>query len=465
MSSVAKNNIQDTIAAIATPLGQGGIGIVRLSGPNALGLVKRLFRSAKGDFQGPKPYTLHHGWICDLYGSLLDEVLVSYMPGPGSYTGEDVTEINCHGGPAIVQRVLEEVLNAGAKMARPGEFTLKAFLNGRLDLSQAESVAEMVSAKSQVGVHMAGTKLQGGLGQIVSYCKDRLTNLRAQLCLFNDFPEEEEDSGSRQRLGSEIQEVKESIESLLANFRRYNCWREGALVVLAGRVNVGKSSLFNHILGRKRAIVTSYPGTTRDFLEETINLNGLPVRLVDIAGLRQTFDLVEQEGLDQGQEIIQKADLVCLVFDLSQGEDQEAINLALNIEKEKLLAVANKSDLPWDKDNPFERFVENHIQCLSVSAKTGEGIDEFLQVLRSRIIGYSQEPDQGAIVPNLRQSKSLETTLTELTEMEKDLSQGVPLDLLDLRLEYCCQQLYEITGEITSEDVLDQVFSSFCIGK
>ncbi|HMB31635.1 MAG TPA: tRNA uridine-5-carboxymethylaminomethyl(34) synthesis GTPase MnmE, partial [Desulfohalobiaceae bacterium] len=417
MSDVTKDLFLRTIAAIATPLGQGGVGIVRLSGPQALDIVRRLFRSARRDFKGPKPYILHHGWICDLHGAVLDETLVSYMPKPGSYTGEDVIEINCHGGPAVVQQVLLEVLNAGAQTANPGEFTLRAFLNGRLDLSQAESVAEMVSAKSQVGIQIAGTKLQGGLGQVVSYCKDRLTNVRAQLCLFNDFPEEEEDSGSRQRLGSEVQEVKTSIEELLANFRRYNCWREGALVVLAGKVNVGKSSLFNHILGRKRAIVTSYPGTTRDFLEETINLNGLPVRLVDIAGLRQTFDLVEQEGLDQGQELIQRADLVCLVFDLSQGEDQEAINLALSIEKEKLLAVANKTDLPWDKDNPFDWFVENHIQCLSVSAKTGEGIKELLHILRSRITGYSQEPDQGAIVPNLRQSKSLEATLTELTEM------------------------------------------------
>jgi tRNA modification GTPase len=456
----------ETIAAIATPLGQGGVGIVRLSGPQSVNIIMKLFRSAKVRFQGLKPYTLHHGWIHDPQdGAFLDEVLVSYMPEPGSYTGEDVVEINCHGGPAIVQKVLELVLNTGARMAQPGEFTSRAFWNGRLDLSQAESIAEMIAAQNQFSMQMAGAKLQGGLSQVVASCRERLKGLRAYFCLLSDFPEEEEDKAMSQEIENEIQHVKESIKTLLTNFSRYNCWRDGSLVVFAGRVNVGKSSLFNAVLGRKRAIVNPTPGTTRDYLEEMINLNGLPVRLVDIAGLRQTVDSVEQEGLEQGQELMNQADLICLLFDMSCGPDEETLQLASHIARDKLLVVANKVDLSESSPNSRQWFLQRDIQCLSVSAKTGIGIEELLQVIRSRLVGHRQEPREEMVIPNMRQSACLKSVDNELTAIEQDLSQGVPVDLIDLRLESCCNNLSEVTGEITSEDVLDQIFSNFCIGK
>ncbi|MBS3780264.1 MAG: tRNA uridine-5-carboxymethylaminomethyl(34) synthesis GTPase MnmE, partial [Desulfovermiculus sp.] len=290
---------RDTIAAIATPLGRGGIGIVRLSGSDSRRVGESLFRSARRGFCGFASHVLHHGWIVDSEGNKVDEVLLSLMPAPASYTGEDVVEINCHGGPAVVQTVLELVLNQGARLAGPGEFTLRAFVNGRMDLSQAEAVAEMVDSDSQIGMSMAGVKLEGRLKEVIMDLRSRLQDLLALMMTGMDFPEEteaEEDEEDRHReaLASGLQKTKEAVGQLLEAAKRYRCYREGALVVLSGRVNAGKSSLLNALLGRNRAIVTSIPGTTRDYLEEGLNLSGLPVSLVDTVGLRQTLDEVER---------------------------------------------------------------------------------------------------------------------------------------------------------------------------
>ncbi|MFO8033462.1 MAG: tRNA uridine-5-carboxymethylaminomethyl(34) synthesis GTPase MnmE [Desulfohalobiaceae bacterium] len=455
---------QDTIAAIATPLGRGGVGIVRLSGQRSREIGWALFRPAR-KIQELRPYTLHHGWILDAGQNPLDEVLVSYMPGPGSYTGEDVLEVNCHGGPAVLQLVLQAVLRSGARPAGPGEFTLRAFLHGRLDLSQAESVAEVINSQSDTGLTLAGSKLQGALGRKVDTLKQRLEQLRTQFCLAVDFPEEELECVPVSELEKTLQEVQGDIQSLLQNYERYNPFRQGALVVLAGQVNAGKSSLLNALLGSARAIVTPVPGTTRDYLEESMNLQGLPVRLVDTAGLRSTGDQVELAGLEQGRRLVQEADLVCLVLDCSQGVDQETQSLAQELPEKKLLAVLNKMDLGQGLLECADWCNANGLDQVQISAKTGANLSSLTQKIREKIVGRQAEPGPGELVPNLRQKENLLQAKQELQELASGLKQQIPFDLLQLHLDAACQSLAEITGEITSEDILQRIFSNFCIGK
>ncbi|WP_461208948.1 tRNA uridine-5-carboxymethylaminomethyl(34) synthesis GTPase MnmE [Desulfocurvus sp. DL9XJH121] len=463
-------SVSDTIAAVATPPGSGGVGIVRVSGPGALGVADLLFTSARPDFTRLRPYRLHHGHVHGVDGGVLDEVLAAYMPGPGSYTGEDVLEFNCHGGPAVLREVLAAVLAAGARPAAPGEFTYRAFRNGRLDLTQAEAVAEAIAAPTRAGLTLAQAKLAGGLGVLVDALRAQLGDLRAQLCVAVDFPEDEVECLAPEELAAGAAEVRAALAGLLAGYRRGRCWREGAVAVLAGRVNAGKSSLMNALLGRERAIVTDVPGTTRDYIEEAVDLDGLPVRLVDTAGLRETDDAVERAGLERSRLLTDQADLVLLVLDHTRRTAPEDVALAQRLGPGKVLAVASKMDLAsgpldgayvqgvrWFRDAGFE--------TVEVSARTGQGLPRLCRRMRERIVGGGAEPDPGEIVPNLRQSQALEGATAELAALEEDLGAGVPYDLLGVRLETACALLSEITGDIAPADVLDAVFGRFCIGK
>ncbi|MBT8763303.1 tRNA uridine-5-carboxymethylaminomethyl(34) synthesis GTPase MnmE [Desulfohalobiaceae bacterium Ax17] len=455
----------DTIVAIATPLGPGGVGIVRLSGKESLKLALQLFTSAKSDFQGVKPYRLHHGWIKDYKGRTLDEVLLTYMPGPGSYTGEDVVEFNCHGGPAILQSLVETLVSLGARPAEPGEFTYRAFLNGRLDLTQAEAVAEMITAPTRASISMAQAKLKGLLKQKITELRLKLENLRQDLCVAVDFPEEDLECLPREQLVQKVKDCIQEINELIDNYKQEHIWQDGALVVLAGRVNAGKSSLLNALLGRERAIVTDIPGTTRDYLEETINLQGLPVRLVDTAGLRRTNNIVEKEGFLRGQELISKADLCLVVIDSQLGISHEDRNILRNLAADKVILVANKMDLIETEPDWTNEFKEKNLDLLFISAKYGQGLKELTTLIRKKIIGHKKEPEPGRLVPNLRQKNSLEKARDELSVLAEEAKKEIPYDLLGTRLDYACTLLAEITGEITPDDVLNRIFENFCIGK
>ena len=456
---------KDTIVAIATPLGPGGVGIVRLSGKNSLNLALRLFTSAKNNFQGVKPYRLHHGWIKDFQGRTLDEVLLSFMPGPGSYTGEDVVEINCHGGPAILQSLVDALIKMGARPAEPGEFTFRAFLNGRLDLTQAEAVAEMITAPTRASISLAQTKLKGMLGQKISELRSKLESLRQDLCVAVDFPEEDIECLPREHLIQKVRDCVEEIDELINNYNQEHIWQDGALVVLAGRVNAGKSSLLNALLGRERAIVTDIPGTTRDYLEESINLQGLPVRLVDTAGLRKTNDIVEKEGFLRGQELIKKADLCLTIIDSRLGPGSEDRDILKKVAAEKVVIVANKMDLLDEEPDWTNEFREKKLDLIFISAKYGQGLKELTTLIRKKIIGHKKEPEPGRLVPNLRQKNSLQKARDELNLLIEETKTELPYDLLGTRLDYACTLLAEITGEITPDDVLNRIFENFCIGK
>ena len=429
----------DTIAAIATAPGAGGIGIVRVSGPGALPILEKLFAPAgKGDY---KPWTLRRGRVQDTEGNTLDDSLAVFMPGPKTFTGEDVAELQCHGGPVLLAAVLEACLRAGARLAERGEFTRRAFLNGRMDLTQAEAVAEMIAAPSKEGA-----------------------------CLAVDFPEEEVECLPQEGFLSAIADVKAAVASLLAGFERTRCWREGVTVALAGPVNAGKSSLMNALLGRQRAVVTEYPGTTRDFLEEPIQLAGLPVRLVDTAGLRETDNPAEAQGIQLGRSMIESADVVLLMVDGTEGTTPDTWALLSELGPERTILVWNKSDLATPPPHWYGKGTNLSVKPAAhavISARKGEGLETLAEAVRELALARSQgqEPEPGEAVPNLRQARSLTEVRGELEALEQDVLAGVPYDLCAVRLEGAASALAEITGLDTPEEVLNRIFASFCIGK
>jgi len=456
---------KDTIAAIATPPGDGGVGIVRISGVDCRAIASTIFRATKADFTDFTPYKLHYGHVLDTDKRELDDVLCAFMPGPNSYTGEDVIEINCHGGRAVLAAVLQEALDRGARLAERGEFTYRAFMNGRIDLTQAEAVAEMIHAPTKAAMHLAQVKLSGLLGEKISSLRMKLEQLRAQLVVAVDFPDDEVECLSPEDLIKTSAEVRTEIETLLSAVDRTRAWREGALVVLAGRVNAGKSSLMNALLGRNRAIVTDQPGTTRDYLEESVNLDGLNVRLADTAGIRKTDDAIEAAGLEMGRELMDRADLVLLLADGVKPMTDETMSTADTLDAKNTLAVLNKSDLPdFDADNS-KPLTDLGFEVIDISAKTGQDIDTLCARIRDRILQGAGQPDPDELAPNARQAKVLKEAAEELLFMEQDTEAEIPYDLLSVRLETACNALSGITGEITSNEVLNSIFDSFCIGK
>ncbi|MUM76366.1 tRNA uridine-5-carboxymethylaminomethyl(34) synthesis GTPase MnmE [Pseudodesulfovibrio sp. F-1] len=461
----------DTIAAIATPPGDGGVGIIRLSGVSSRSIAARMFRPARPSFTDFTPYTLHYGRIVASDGAVLDDVLVAFMPGPGSYTGEDVVEINCHGGRAVLAAVLEETLRQGARLAERGEFTYRAFMHGRLDLTQAEAVAEMIHAPSRSALHLAQAKLSGLLGRRITELRSGLESLRARLAVAVDFPEDEVECLAPGELAGDAARIRAEIDALLGAVDRSRTWREGALVVLAGRVNAGKSSLMNALLGHDRAIVTDQPGTTRDYLEESLNLDGLLVRLVDTAGMRpcladdsghEPIDAVETAGMHMGQKLMDRADLVLLLADGTAPLDAATLETAAKLSPGRALAVLTKQDLPGF--DPSIRAAPG-LETVTVSSTTGHGLDALCVRIRARILENAGQPDPDELAPNARQAAALGQAAEELRLLEADAVAGVPYDLLSVRLETACATLSSITGEITSQEVLDAIFDAFCIGK
>lgn len=457
--------MSDTISAIATPAGAGGIGIIRLSGPKAKAILARMFLPLSPRFSNFKPWTLHRGRIVDATGEALDDVLAVFMPGPRTFTGEDVAEIHCHGGPALVYTLLETTLLFGARLADRGEFTRRAFLNGRMDLTQAEAVAEMIAAPTRAALRVGAAKLDGLLGRRIEEIRRQLEQLRMMLCVALDFSEDDVPVLAPQDFLRGIAEVTESIKVLCRGYARSRCWQEGAQVVLAGAVNVGKSSLMNALLGRNRALVTDIPGTTRDFLEELLDIHGLPVRLTDTAGLRQTDDPVENLGVARSRELMLAADVVLLVVDGSMGLTLHDRDIAENVERQRLLLVWNKSDIA-----PQIRISEEWRQRLAgivtVSAREGEGLDELSQAIHAMVVAQNgQEPGAGELAPNMRQTAALQRALGELNALKADIIAKMPYDVCSVRLDSAAAALAEVTGLDSPDELLDRIFSTFCIGK
>ncbi|MDO5536279.1 MAG: tRNA uridine-5-carboxymethylaminomethyl(34) synthesis GTPase MnmE [Desulfovibrionaceae bacterium] len=471
------SSAQTTIAALATAQGSGGIAIVRLSGPLSGKLLARLFVPGSAAFTGFRPWTLHHGRILDASGRELDDVLCVLMPGPGSYTGEDCAEIHCHGGQAIVSAILETLFACGAVPAKRGEFSRRAYLNGRMDLSQAEAVAELIAAPGREALEQSLRRLDGELSRRVTQVRSRLETVRVHMSLAVDFPDDEVEILDRPDFLVRVREAEQALQELLCGVERARVTRSGARVVLAGSVNAGKSSLMNALLGVSRALVTDVPGTTRDFIEESVLFGDLPVRLVDTAGLRDSDDTVESLGIERSREQIERADCLVLVVDGSAGdaaEDEGSVcpdrvvgDLLESAPADlPVLVLWNKADLRRPSGRPAwcRRSGGGLPPFMCVSALTGEGIDRFCETARDCILG-SLPPAGESVAPNDRQARALRGAAGELSALSRDIEAGQLYDLLSVRLDMACAFLDDAIGVGTAQDVLNRVFESFCIGK
>jgi tRNA modification GTPase len=456
----------ETIAAVATPPGTGGVSLIRVSGPRAGEIAARLFRSAHG-VRNFKPNRLYHGHIVKAETAVVDEVLISLMQKPHSYTGEDVLEISCHGGRLVTQAILEEVFRAGARPALPGEFTKRAFLNDRLDLSQAEAVADVIMARTEQGLAAALTQLRGGLSEKVDALGAAVTDILATLESHLDFDEEDREELDRAAIAGQMDGALAELDALLSTCRRGELWRCGAQAVIAGRPNVGKSSLLNALLGTKRAIVTPIPGTTRDFIEECIEIGGIAVRLTDTAGIRQPADVIEEEGIRAVWEKLGSADLVIIVLDGSEPlHDADRDIIAANRERAGLVVI-NKADLARILD------IEE-LGCILpagmgepcvVSAKYGDGIADLLDAVATLLETGTAGSRADVTVANVRHKWALQKTRELLDEARTGVAGKAPAELVAFDVRQALAVLGEIRGTGASDEVLDRIFARFCIGK
>jgi tRNA modification GTPase len=455
----------DTIAAISTPVGQGGIGVVRISGPRSLEIADRIFRPKKSALpSAARSGSLVYGHIINpADNTIMDEVLLSVMRSPRSYTKEDVVEINCHGGLISVKRTLETILAQGARISDPGEFTKRAFLNGRINLTQAEAVFDVISSKTEESMRIAVEQLQGGLSEKLGALKNTLLEIAAfaEACI--DFPEDEIEIQTFMQIRDRMSAIKKDIDRLSDTFREARFFRDGLSVAIVGRPNVGKSSLLNLLLKKEKAIVTEFPGTTRDLIEDYLNINGLPVRITDTAGIRNSQEPVEKEGIRRSLNAIQNADFIIALLDGSEPLREDDLQLMELIRGKKALIVINKSDLPGKIS--LETIRGEGRDHLFISALSGEGIEVLKSAIFDANLRNWTEEREGVVVTNLRHKTALDKTSSTLQRAIALLSADQPLELFSIELRDALDSLGEITGMVTTEDILEKIFSTFCIGK
>ena len=452
----------DTIAAISTPKGEGGIGIIRISGDKSFEILDKIFKP-KNPNKDLGFYQFNYGFIHD-GEKVIDESMVVRMKAPKTYTCEDVVEINCHGGQFVTQKVLELVLKNGARHAEQGEFTKRAFMNGRIDLSQAEAVMDLIQGKTEKSISLSLDQLRGDLRDKINSFKKALLDITAHVNVVLDYPEEGIDDPLPVELRDNLEAVYEESTRLIESYDKGKKIKEGIKTVIVGKPNVGKSTLLNSLLREERAIVTHVAGTTRDVIEEVINIKGIPLVLVDTAGIRQTDDIVENIGVEKSKEFIEKADLVLLVLDASrelEDEDREVIN-QINENHKKVIVLLNKIDLERKIDLDEYNF-ENIVE---ISAQKNVGIEDMEEKIYSFIVDEKvEDSSEKLIITNVRHKTALEKTKDAIRNIFETIDMGLPMDLISVDLKEALDSLSEITGEISSEDILDHVFGNFCVGK
>lgn len=457
----------DTIAAVATAVGEGGIGIVRLSGPASVAIADRLFSSAGGRTAAGQPSRYAaYGHILDPDNrQIVDEVLLIVMRAPFSYTREHVVEIQCHGGPLPLRRILALVLAAGARLAEPGEFTRRAFLNGRLDLSQAEAVIDVIRAKTDASLRLAVGHLSGAFSEKICDFRQEILRLIAHLEAAIDFPEEDIEELAARDVAAALTVLSADIDRLLATAGTGQILREGLATAIIGKPNVGKSSLLNALLGAKRAIVTDIPGTTRDIIEEYVNIGGIPLKVIDTAGIRETADVIERIGVERAREVLAQADLVLVLLDAStplSSEDREVLGLLAG---RQAIVLINKTDLPAVIDMDKVTALVPDKPVIRISALEGTGVAELEMAIGELVYSGQVVQGEGAFVNSVRHSELLRIARGRLAEALAAAEAGLPPDCVVVDLRAAWQTLGEITGETVGEDIIDQIFSQFCIGK
>jgi tRNA modification GTPase TrmE len=455
---------EDAIAALSTPPGEGGIGIIRLSGKSVIEMAQKIFLSAAGkELNQRRNYTLTLGWIIDEQGKKIDQVLLSIMRAPHSYTGEDVVEINCHGGSIPVRRCLQRCLDTGFRMADPGEFTKRAFLNGRLDLSQAEAVIDIIRAKTDRGLKLAMQQLEGNIGYIEAL-EDKLLQLNALVEASLDFPEEVGDLDYGE-VGLLIQQTIRDFDQVIAAGIRNEVYRDGINVVICGKPNVGKSSLLNALLKQDKAIVTDIPGTTRDVIEDYINVRDIPVKIIDTAGIRATEDVVETIGVEKSKKVIEQADLLVLMLDIGEGITREDLDIYHNIKSSRLILFVNKEDLEQKKiGNEELEALFAGVRIIRGSAKTDMGLEELETAIEGMVLSGNIPHDGMDIMINMRQKDALLRSRAQVESALQNMGR-VPDDCLGVDIWGALEILGEISGKTLKEEVIDRIFHNFCIGK
>lgn len=453
--------IDDTIAAIATAPGEGGIGIIRISGKRALEVGEEVFSSFRGKKLVDYPGRLLYGHIVK-QEEKLDEVLAVYLKAPHTYTTEDVVELHCHGGMMATRLVLEWVVYNGARMAEPGEFTKRAFLNGRIDLSQAEAIQDIISAKTSRSYAVAQSQLKGSLSEKIKKIRDKVTEDVAKITVAVDFPEEDTPEVTYEELRESMNSVWTQMTNLLSTFETGRMLKEGLKTAIVGKPNVGKSSLLNEMLEEQRAIVTDIEGTTRDVIEEMIMIEGILLRIIDTAGIRTTEDVVEQIGVERSKQMMEEADLVLLLLDTSRELTQEDRDILSMSRGKKRILLLNKTDLPplWTRGE-----LDTRERILETSILKKEGIDALKKMIKELVFRGEVVIDREGMLTNVRHKDALTKAIRSSEDALRSIGEELPLDILETDFKNCWAALGEITGESVSEDLLDTIFKNFCIGK
>lgn len=456
----------ETIAAIATPVGIGGIGIIKISGKLAAGIAQKVFRP-KHPIKSFDNFRLYLGHIIDPNSGLpVDEVLISIMRGPLSYTREDVVEINSHSGYTILSKMLQIVLQSGARLAQPGEFTLRAFLNGRIDLTQAEAIVDLINAKSETSLRLAANQLAGGFLTRLEEIRRKLIEILVEIEASIDFPDEEHTRINRQRIAERIRTATlEPTGELISAYSQRKVWHEGIAVVIVGRVNVGKSSIFNRLLQKERALVTPIPGTTRDILECGITIGGIPIRLVDTAGMRKVKGMVEKKGVGLTKARLASADIIILVIDRSRALNQYDLDALRKADKKAVIVVVNKADLPRKASEKKIEMAFGNLPRAYVSALTGEGFNDLTKAIYTLIMSSTTVIPSTSIIPNLRHTLALQQAGDYLEKALRNVTDNLPLEIVATDLVWARNSIDEITGYTINEEVIDGIFKRFCLGK
>ncbi len=457
----------DTIAAISTPPGEGAISIVRLSGEQAISIADAVFQSGKKKLIDVSSHTIHYGHIFDPEKyQMMDEVMVSIMRKPKTFTREDIVEINCHGGIVVVNQILQLVLRQGARLAEPGEFTKRAFLNGRVDLSQAEAVMDLIRAKTDKAMNLAINQLDGNLSRLIRQLRQEILETLAQVEVNIDYPEYDDVEELTTRLLLEkANQVQKQIQALLQTAQQGKILREGLSTAIIGRPNVGKSSLLNHLLREEKAIVTDIAGTTRDIIEEYVNVRGVPLKLVDTAGIRETEDIVEKIGVERSRKALSEADLILLVLNQSESlttEDKQLLDITSG---NKRIILLNKTDLPSRiNQEDLVPYLENE-PAFPISVLTSEGLDQLEQAIADLFFGGNTGDKDASYLSNTRHIALLEKAEHSLAEVIQGIESGMPVDLVQIDMTRCWDYLGEIVGDSVQDELITQLFSQFCLGK
>lgn len=457
--------ITDTIVAVSTPFGEGAIALIRLSGSDAVKITDTIFKG-KYKLTEVSTHTIHYGKIIDpKENNFVDEVMVTIMKSPKTYTKEDVVEINCHGGIVTVQKILQILIEAGARLAEPGEFTKRAFLNGRIDLSQAEAVIDLIRAKTDKASSLALKQLEGRLSIKIKELRNEILALLANLEVTIDYPEHDIPELTYTTIKETADMLLHTINKLLQQAKEGKIFREGVATAIIGRPNVGKSSLLNYLLNENRAIVTEIPGTTRDIIEEYINIKGIPLKLIDTAGIRETEDIVEKIGVEKTKKVLQEADLLLYILNNNEELTHDEIEFLNLLHDKQVIVIINKIDLPTKIAKEFLVKLLPNKQIISISLRDESGIDDLLTAIENMFTSGNISASDFALVTNSRHISLLNKTVNSLQDMLNGIDLGLPVDILAIDLLNAYQYLGEIIGEEVKDDLIDQIFSQFCVGK